>query len=199
VLDVVVGMFNKSTTRIPEAMFMQFQPLSGSGGGSGSWSVNKLGEWINSTEIVDGGTKHLHGVMGDDNIVLPSASAAISSASASSSASAIASTAATMVSGSGTGGLRFISDVDQAVFKVGSADSAVANFGELTAYPSPVNVTADTDTYGSSFVLWDNLWGTNYVMWWPFAPPPEQYAGSSPYFPQSWNNDMSSRFTITLN
>ena len=27
---------------------------------------------------------------------------------------------------------------------------------------------------GSSFVLFDNLWGTNYVEWWPFqvtAPP----------------------------
>ena len=74
----------------------------------------------------------------------------------------------------------------------------VANFGKLTAYPSPVNETADTATFGGSFVLWDNLWGTNYVMWWPFSPPPDQYAGSSAYFPASWNNDMVSRFTLRI-
>ena len=125
----------------------------------------------------------------------------------------------------------------------------VPQFGELTAYPSPVNVTGDTDSYGSSFVLWDNLWGSacssilirsrpqacptshafrsitrpnvskydgrrprtaanasqlpvraaNYVMWWPFVvPPPPAYAASSRYFPTRSNNDMLSRFTISL-
>ena len=78
-------------------------------------------------------------------------------------------------------------------------DAAVANFGQLTAYPSPVNTTADTATFGSSFVLWDNLWGTNYIMWWPFiVPPPAAYAASSAYFPGASNNNMLSRFTITL-
>jgi hypothetical protein len=48
-------------------------------------------------------------------------------------------------------------------------------------------------------VLFDNLWGTNYVEWWPFqVPPPAQYAASSQYFPSSWNNDMVSRYTIEL-
>ena len=26
----------------------------------------------------------------------------------------------------------------------------------------------DVDTYGVSSVLWNNLWGTNYVQWYPF-------------------------------
>ena len=82
---------------------------------------------------------------------------------------------------------------------IGSTDAGLANFGELTAYPSPVNTSADTKTYGASFVLFDNLWGTNYVEWWPFqVPPPTQYAASSQYFPSSWNNDMLSRYTIDL-
>ena len=38
-------------------MFLQFTPAV-----SGNWSANKLGEWIRSDDIVDGGTKHLHGV-----------------------------------------------------------------------------------------------------------------------------------------
>ena len=43
-------------------------------------------------------------------------------------------------------------------------DAGVANFGNLTAYPSPVHTDADVQAFGSSFVLWDNLWGTNYIM-----------------------------------
>ena len=76
-------------------------------------------------------------------------------------------------------------------------DAAVVNFGELTAYPSPVHSDPDTLNFGASFVLWDNLWGTNYIMWWPFiVPPPAPYGSSSAYFPSSWNNDMISRFQM---
>ena len=47
---------NKSTTRIPEAMFMQFQPMRA---GGGKWSADKLGEWVAEDEIVPGGSQHL--------------------------------------------------------------------------------------------------------------------------------------------
>lgn len=109
---------------------------------------------------MNGGTKHLHGIMEDGLLVKAS---------------------------------------DGHTMQISALDAAVANFGELTAYPSPVNITGDTSTYGASFVLWDNLWGTNYVMWWPFmVPPPPEYAASSKYFPSASNNDMVSRFTISL-
>ena len=127
-LAVEVGMFNKSTTRIPEAMFMQFQPT-----GAGKWSADKLGEWVAEDEIVPGGSQHLQGVM--------------------------------------EGGLRYDlgdhpakrTQIGAAThsMQIGSTDAGLANFGELTAYPSPVNTSADTKTYGASFVLFDNLWGTN--------------------------------------
>lgn len=55
-----IGMFNKTQTRLPEAMFVQFTAPQKQR--DGLWSANKLGEWISSTEIIDGGTKHLHGV-----------------------------------------------------------------------------------------------------------------------------------------
>ena len=54
--DVVMGLFNKTQTRLPEAMFLQFLPADPTGG---KWSANKLGEWINSTNVVDGGAKHM--------------------------------------------------------------------------------------------------------------------------------------------
>ena len=121
--EVVMGLFNKTQTRLPEAMFLQFQPADQTGG---KWYANKLGEWISSTEIVDGGTKHLHGVTEH--------------------------------------GIKFESSSGKA-FTVASTDAGVANFGNLTAYPSPVHQDADVDTFGAGFVLWDNLWvGDRYRM-----------------------------------
>ena len=61
-----------------------------------------------------------------------------------------------------------------------------------------MNVTADTDAFGSSFVLWDNLWGTNYVMWWPFAPPPPNFSAARRYFAPESNGGLRSRFVLTL-
>eukprot|EP01043_Picozoa_sp_COSAG02_P042487 COSAG02_NODE_3617_length_6471_cov_4.987759_3_plen_84_part_00 len=44
-----------------------------------------------------------------------------------------------------------------------SLESRLANFGELTAYPSPVNVSAVTKIYDASCVPFDNVRGTNAV------------------------------------
>eukprot|EP00928_Gymnodinium_smaydae_P036212 TRINITY_DN25336_c0_g1_i1.p1 TRINITY_DN25336_c0_g1~~TRINITY_DN25336_c0_g1_i1.p1 ORF type:complete len:743 (-),score=75.20 TRINITY_DN25336_c0_g1_i1:191-2419(-) len=154
-IDISVGMFKKQTTRIPEAMFVQFFPLQS----GGEWSVNKLGSWVRSVDVIDGGSKHLHG--------------------------------------NTDAGVRL--EVDGHSFAVSAMDAAVVNFGELTAYPSPVHSDPDTASFGASFLLWDNLWGTNYVQWWPFVvPPPSPYEASNAYFPASWNNDMISRFQLRI-
>lgn len=97
-----------------EAMFLQFMPAV-----AGTWSANKLGEWIRADEVVDGGTKHLHGVTEE--------------------------------------GIQFYASSGK-TFSITSTDAGVANFGNLTAYPSPVHTDPDTATFGASFVLWDNLW-----------------------------------------
>eukprot|EP00041_Stephanoeca_diplocostata_P034203 m.1150901 g.1150901 ORF g.1150901 m.1150901 type:complete len:780 (+) comp24479_c0_seq2:116-2455(+) len=161
-----IGLFNKTQTRLPEAMFVQFTAPQEQR--HGRWSANKLGEWISSTEIVDGGTKHLHGVT-DMGLLFE--------------APGEPAPAATKLKS----------------FSVASMDAGVVNFGALTAYPSPVHNDANTTGHGSSFVLWDNLWGTNYVMWWPFQqPPPPQYAASSKYFPADWNSHMTFRYTLNV-
>jgi len=49
------------------------------------------------------------------------------------------------------GGLRFNTSGGGSM-QIASTDAGLANFGELTAYPSPVNTSADTATYGASFV-----------------------------------------------
>jgi hypothetical protein len=77
--------------------------------------------------------------------------------------------------------------------------AAIASFGNLTAYPYPVQPQPDTADFGASFVVYDNLWGVNYILWFPFnATAPEAFASSSEYFPTPWNSHLLSRFTITF-
>eukprot|EP00039_Didymoeca_costata_P015527 m.266946 g.266946 ORF g.266946 m.266946 type:complete len:257 (+) comp16240_c0_seq31:1547-2317(+) len=155
VANVTLGLFNKTQTRLPETMFLQFNPSPQ----SGTWDASKLDEWVNVHDIVDGGSKSLEGVLEN--------------------------------------GVRFSSD--QHSMQIQSMDAAVVRFGNLSGYPTPVNSDADITDYGSSFVLWDNLWGTNYIMWWPFEqPPPQEYSASAKYFPADWNSDMIGRFSIVL-
>ena len=165
-LRVVMGLFNKTQTRLPEAMFVRFNPAMGA---NATYEVNKLGSWVDSRDVVSGGSKHLHGVVSRGPALRATQLGAAS----------LSSSARTM--------------------SVESLDAGVVNLGALNAYPSPVNTTADTASYGSSLVLWDNLWGTNYVMWWPFEqPPPLAYASSQPFFPAAWNAHMVSRFNLTF-
>ena len=38
--------------------------------------------------------------------------------------------------------------------------------GIVTPYPTPLIVASDAD--GFAFNLFNNVWGTNYIMWYPF-------------------------------
>jgi len=63
-------------------------------------------------------------------------------------------------------------------------DSALVAFGGPDAFPTPiVNETSDVLKYGANAILWDNLWGTNYIMWYPFA---------------NYSADIKYRFSATL-
>eukprot|EP01060_Flectonema_neradi_P006477 TRINITY_DN14382_c2_g2_i1.p1 TRINITY_DN14382_c2_g2~~TRINITY_DN14382_c2_g2_i1.p1 ORF type:complete len:722 (+),score=112.55 TRINITY_DN14382_c2_g2_i1:43-2166(+) len=124
-LDVNLTVWNKTTTRLPESMFVMFNPVGVKG-----FSMKKVSEWIpiNDTSIVDGGSTHLHGVE------------------------------AAMLS---------LSQEHQDIV-VSSVDAKVLNLGIPSGFPTPENSAADIADFGVSSVLWNNLWGTNYVMWYPF-------------------------------
>ena len=159
-LDITIGLFNKTTTRLPESMFVRFKPPKNSE--TVTWSASRIGEWQNVENVVDGGSKHLYGVT-DEGIRARSSRRG-----------------------------------NEQQMSVESYDAVVASFGLETAYPIPTNVDPNPEAFGSSFVLWDNLWGTNYVMWWPFPPPPVEYSMSSEYFPPSWNRDFTSRYNVSF-
>jgi len=48
-------------------------------------------------------------------------------------------------------------------------DSPLLCWGVPSSFPTPIRKTPDL-SYGPSFILWDNVWGTNYIMWFPFLP-----------------------------
>lgn len=50
--------------------------------------------------------------------------------------------------------------------KVNSLDAGIIVTGKPTGFPCPFN-TPDL-SYGVSTMLVNNLWGVNYVMWYPF-------------------------------
>jgi len=51
-------------------------------------------------------------------------------------------------------------------FHIESLDSGVVCFGEPTPFPTPF--TQPDLSQGVHFNLFNNIWGTNYVMWYPF-------------------------------
>ena len=61
-----------------------------------------------------------------------------------------------------------IKEVNSITTQVFTRDAAVVGFGKPWSFPTPLAESPDLDKYGASFCLTDNLWGTNYVMWYPF-------------------------------
>eukprot|EP00048_Salpingoeca_helianthica_P005546 m.89006 g.89006 ORF g.89006 m.89006 type:complete len:722 (-) comp13639_c1_seq3:776-2941(-) len=122
-LTASISVFNKTATRLPEALFLQFNPV---GGARGGWYAQKLGGKVDLSTVVDGGSKHMHGIDTTLTYTHPDHS-----------------------------------------LTVRSYDAGIINVGVPDALPTPVDHAPDTSV-GAGLVLWDNLWGTNYVMWWPY-------------------------------
>jgi len=56
-----VYLVNKTSSRIPESMWLGFSPLLNSVKGS-PWSVQKINTWIDPEDVIVNGSKHLHAV-----------------------------------------------------------------------------------------------------------------------------------------
>ena len=140
---------------------MQFQPMRT---GGGKWSADKLGEWVAEDEIVPGGSQHLSApqtqsalasrIIARRTIVAetPNPHEAFTLPRRMHPHSPVA---VGRRQGVMEGGLRF--NTSGGSMQIASTDAGLANFGELTAYPSPVNTSADTATYGASFVCASNV------------------------------------------
>eukprot|EP01130_Rhizamoeba_saxonica_P010344 TRINITY_DN4232_c1_g1_i1.p1 TRINITY_DN4232_c1_g1~~TRINITY_DN4232_c1_g1_i1.p1 ORF type:complete len:104 (-),score=12.26 TRINITY_DN4232_c1_g1_i1:48-359(-) len=50
---------------------------------------------------------------------------------------------------------------------ISSIESPLVCFGQPTAFPIPTNYAPDF-RLGVSHVLFNNIWNTNYIMWYPY-------------------------------
>lgn len=131
-LHLDLEIHNKTATRLPEAMLLQWNPVPASGPQAADdeqWVFQKFGAWQSAAAVVDGGSRHLHSV--HEGV-----------------------------------GLQTEGDSTPS-FVVKPSQSPLFRFGNFTGYPTAVNAAPDV-SFGASTVLWDNLWGTNYIMWYPF-------------------------------
>lgn len=64
-IEFAVYLYNKTATRLPEALFFRFVPplLPPSTSFGSAWRMNKLGEWVDPSDVVTGGSKHLHAIV----------------------------------------------------------------------------------------------------------------------------------------
>eukprot|EP00698_Gefionella_okellyi_P013605 TRINITY_DN3736_c0_g1_i1.p1 TRINITY_DN3736_c0_g1~~TRINITY_DN3736_c0_g1_i1.p1 ORF type:complete len:789 (-),score=169.87 TRINITY_DN3736_c0_g1_i1:1170-3536(-) len=131
-ISMDVQAFNKTSTRLPEAMFVTFNPTHS----DPYWHLFSLGDTINMTDTLNGGSKHMRAV--------------------------------DMVS--------FV----ESLF-IDFVDANVVSWGEPNGYPTPTNATANWQDWGVSSMLFNNLWGTNYVMWQPFNKNYAPVAGEENY------------------
>eukprot|EP01059_Diplonema_ambulator_P032373 TRINITY_DN631_c0_g1_i1.p1 TRINITY_DN631_c0_g1~~TRINITY_DN631_c0_g1_i1.p1 ORF type:complete len:717 (+),score=259.27 TRINITY_DN631_c0_g1_i1:248-2152(+) len=123
-VHVSVECYNKTATRLPESLFLTFDPP----GPSTQWTLNKLTTPypVTPTMVVPGGSQNLHSIS---------------------------------------------THVSAGDLAIAPLDSPLVALGEPWGFPitpgKPKYSPPDM-SYGASSVLWNNLWGTNYIMWYPF-------------------------------
>lgn len=176
-LQVAVLALNKTTCRLPEAAFVSFAPdavVRGAGrvvtadevdanistGGvepkestpaaDGLWSHEVLGGVVNNS-VVSHGSTHLHGAE------------AVRWASSSSEGDEKGRGDASTAGNNGSDGVGAAERNTVSSFRVESLDAGLLCYGEPTAFPTPFS--APNMSFGTSFNLWNNVWGTNYPQW----------------------------------
>ena len=111
--------FDKPACRLPEALWFSFVPRLP---GGGSWTMEKLGQWVSPLDVVRNGSRHLHGV---------------------------------------GQGVRW--EKGPVSLAIDSLDAALVAPGERSLLNFSNHQPALAR--GMQFLLYDNLWGTNFPMW----------------------------------
>jgi Domain of unknown function (DUF5054) len=119
-IEIALSCFQKSPTRMPEALWFSFHPVVTP---TGAWSMRKTGQEISPSDVVECGNRHLHALL--DSISYKDSS----------------------------GTLAFT-----------TLDATLVALGR----PSPLNFSRSQPNFDSGihFNLFNNAWGTNYIMWY---------------------------------
>jgi hypothetical protein len=127
-------------------MWLTFDPaIAATDDFPGKWEMNKLGDWVDATDVQNGACKGMH---------------ALSSPT---------------VYGSSSAAVRVTSEARGGTMQVESFDASLVRWGHdattnltLSPFPTPLHGMPDM-THGASWLLWGNPWNTNYCYWWPFG------------------------------
>jgi uncharacterized protein DUF5054 len=119
-IELYVSWFGKPATRMPEALWLTFNPIAGDAKG---WRLEKSGDWISPFDVVASGNRHMHAL---------------------------------------GRGFKYESGYDS--FTVDTLDAPVVALGER----DPLLFSNDQPdlTKGLHSCLFNNCWGTNYIMWY---------------------------------
>jgi hypothetical protein len=119
-IQMKISWFGKPATRMPEALWLTFNPIVDDAKG---WSLDKSGEWISPFDVVASGNRHMHALQQ---------------------------------------GFRYESGGQS--FAVDTIDAPVVALGERT----PLLFSNDQPdlSKGVHSCLFNNAWGTNYIMWY---------------------------------
>ena len=127
-MEVELTLINKQPTRLGESLFFTFNPALG-----GDWFMDKLGERVSPLEVVDGGSRGLHGITSGVLYEMPSDGSA--------------------------------AKTNMSVF-IESLDAGIVVWSKPDPFPSPIHKQPDLNE-GVSFMLFNNVWNTNYQYWYP--------------------------------
>lgn len=119
VFNVNLKWFDKLPTRIPESIWLQFNPINAN---LHTWYFTKLSIDFYALNTVLNGSLHLHNVeaIGGD------------------------------------------------FGRINSLDTGLVRLGQPLPFPTPLMTYPDLENLGASFNLYNNIWGTNYVMFYPY-------------------------------
>jgi hypothetical protein len=164
VLELEVRMFNKTATRLPESIFVVFQPavepapVPGKGCGWRLEMFNDSAITLDPTDVMvngtgSGGAPHTRCISG-----------------------------VTYSGGAGEADADGAADGSDGSFTLRSADVPCVSTGSPNPFPTPRDEPPDM-AGGVSYNVLNNIWSTNYVLWYPFV---EQ------------DKDLKSRFSMRL-
>ena len=163
--NVTLRWLNKTTTRLPEALWFEFNP-AGVAAQAGGVELGKMGSTIRPNEVVvNGSALHATDASG---VVFHSSSGGGSGSSGGGGGSqeTSASSLSSSSSSSSLGGER-LRVVGHHAPLVATKDVAASL--NLWKFPSsPPGEALGADSTGVAFNLFNNLWNTNYVYWYPW-------------------------------
>eukprot|EP00123_Amoebidium_parasiticum_P011468 comp20732_c0_seq1/m.27111 comp20732_c0_seq1/g.27111 ORF comp20732_c0_seq1/g.27111 comp20732_c0_seq1/m.27111 type:complete len:818 (-) comp20732_c0_seq1:638-3091(-) len=171
-IELTVQWFNKSTTHLPEVINLKFHSLPravkpeneektvkmaksrlGCGAALPGWHMDKMGSWIQPSEVILNGSQHQHAVWSGIKY-LHGREFAISDQE---------STTSDQVGDGRCNELR-IESLDSAI--VTPLTPNIHPYGFLL--PAPISPLQPTDINGMAFNLFNNVWNTNYILFYPF-------------------------------